>query len=178
MARLPHVQYRNLAKLLNANPALATADFDTLAGVSASSDELNLLDTSAVGTVTASKVMTVDANSQVSGWRRKAVDMDGGNVNAAYAGAIISNFASGSAAVFNLPAALVGMEFYFYVLAAFALRINPDGTETIGLPSSGVQQAAGKYIEADAVGEYVHIACVKAGQWETLGYRGTWSVEG
>ncbi len=52
MARLPHVQYRNLAKLLNATPALATADFDTLAGVSASSDELNYLDTSAVGTVT------------------------------------------------------------------------------------------------------------------------------
>lgn len=178
MARLPHVQYRNLAKLLNATPALATADFDTLAGVSASSDELNYLDTSAVGTVTASKVMTVDANSQVSGWRRKAVDMDGGNVNAAYAGAVISNFASGSAATFNLPAALPGMEFYFYVLAAFALRINPDGTETIGLPSSGVQQAAGKYIEADAVGEYVHIICFKAGQWATLDYRGTWTVEG
>jgi hypothetical protein len=145
--------------------------------VTASAAELNYLDTSAVGTVTASKVMTVDANLQVSGWRRKSVDMDGGNVNAAYAGSIISNFASGSAAVFNLPAALPGMEFYFYVLAAFALRINPDGTETIGLPSSGVQQAAGKYIEADAVGEYVHIICAKAGQWETLDYRGTWTVE-
>ena len=178
MARLPHVQYRNLAKLLNANPALATAHFDTLAGVSASSDELNLLDTSAVGTVTASKVMTVDASSQVSGWRRKVVSVDGGNINAAMAGAIVNNAPSTSAAVFNLPAALVGMEFYCYVLAAFEMRINPDGTETIGLPSSGVQQAAGKYIEADAVGEYVHIACVKAGQWETLDYRGTWAVEG
>lgn len=178
MARKPHVQYVNLTKLLNANPALATADFDTLAGVTASSEELNLVDTSAVGTVTAGKVVTVDANSQVSGWRRKSVDMDGGNVNAAYAGAIISNFASSSAAMFNLPAALVGMEFYFYVLAAVELRINPDGTETIGLPSSGVQQAAGKYITADAVGEYVHIACVKAGQWATLDYRGTWGVEG
>lgn len=178
MARKPHVQYVNLTKLLNANPALATADFDTLAGVTASSEELNLVDTSAVGTVTAGKVVTVDANSQVSGWRRKSVDMDGGNVNAAYAGAIISNFASSSAAMFNLPAALVGMEFYFYVLAAVELRINPDGTETIGLPSSGVQQAAGKYITADAVGEYVHIVCVKAGQWATLDYRGTWGVEG
>ena len=29
----------------------------------------------------------------------------------------------------------------------------------------------------DAVGEYVDIACVKAGQWETLAYRGTWTVE-
>ena len=122
--------------------------------------------------------MTVDANSQVSGWRRKSVSVDGGNINAAMAGAVVDNTPSGSAAVFNLPAALVGMEFYFYVLSAFELRINPDGTETLGLPSSGVQQAAGKYITADAVGEYVHIVCVKAGQWETLDYRGTWGVEG
>lgn len=178
MARKPHIQYRNLQQVLNADPALVTADIDTLSGITSSAAELNYLDTSAVGTVTASKAVTVDANSQVSGWRRKVVSVDGGAINAAMAGAIVDNTPSGSAAVFNLPAALVGMEFYFYVLAAFAMRINPDGTETIGLPSSGAQQAGGKYIEADAVGEYVHIACVKAGQWETLDYRGTWTVEG
>ena len=164
--------------LLDASALPTAAQLAQLAALTASGAELNYLDTSAVGTVTASKVMTVDANAQVSGWRRKVVSVDGGNINAAMAGAIVNNTPSGSAAVFNLPAALVGMEFYFYVLSAFALRINPDGTETIGLPSSGVQQAAGKYIEADAVGEYVHIACVKAGQWETLDYRGTWGVEG
>ena len=178
MARFPTTAAA-LRTVINADSALAASHLDTLSGTTASAAELNLLDgLSAVGSATASKPLTVDANYQISGWRRKSVDMDGGNVNAAYAGAIISNFASSSAAVFNLPAALVGMEFYFYVLSAFALRINPDGTETIGLPSSGVQQAAGKYIEADAVGEYVHIACVKAGQWETLDYRGTWGVEG
>ena len=177
MARFPTTAAA-LRTILNADNGLSTADFDVLSGITSSAAELNYLDTSAVGTVTASKVMTVDANSQVSGWRRKVVSVDGGAINAAMAGAIVDNTPSGSAAVFNLPAALVGMEFYFYVLAAFALRINPDGTETIGLPSSGAQQAAGKYIEADAVGEYVHIACVKAGQWETLDYRGTWTVEG
>ena len=169
---------QTLRELLEADATLTTERLNALAGSTPSADELNLLDTSAAGTVTASKVMTVDANLQISGWRRKVVSVDGGAINAAMAGAIVDNTPSGSAAVFNLPAALVGMEFYFYVLAAFALRINPDGTETIGLPSSGAQQAAGKYIEADAVGEYVHIACVKAGQWETLDYRGTWTVEG
>ena len=164
--------------LLDAAALPTAAQLAQLATLTASGTELNYLDTSAVGTVTASKVMTVDANAQVSGWRRKVVSVDGGNINAAMAGAIVNNTPSGSAAVFNLPAALVGMEFYFYVLSAFALRINPDGTETIGLPSSGVQQAQGKYIEADAVGEYVHIICAKAGQWETLDYRGTWGVEG
>ena len=169
---------QTLRELLEADATLTTERLNALAGSTPSADELNLLDTSAAGTVTASKVMTVDANLQISGWRRKVVSVDGGAINAAMAGAIVDNTPSGSAAVFNLPAALVGMEFYFYVLAAFALRINPDGTETIGLPSSGAQQAGGKYIEADAVGEYVHIACVKAGQWETLAYRGTWTVEG
>ena len=169
---------QTLRELLEADATLTTERLNALAGSTPSADELNLLDTSAAGTVTASKVMTVDANSQVSGWRRKVVSVDGGAINAAMAGAIVNNAPSTSAAVFNLPAALVGMEFYFYVLAAFAMRINPDGTETIGLPSSGAQQAAGKYIEADAVGEYVHIACVTAGQWETLAYRGTWTVEG
>ncbi len=169
---------QTLRELLEADATLTTERLNALAGSTPSADELNLLDTSAAGTVTASKVMTVDANLQISGWRRKVVSVDGGAINAAMAGAIVNNAPSTSAAVFNLPAALVGMEFYFYVLAAFAMRINPDGTETIGLPSSGAQQAAGKYIEADAVGEYVHIACVKAGQWETLDYRGTWTVEG
>ena len=169
---------QTLRELLEADATLTTERLNALAGSTPSADELNLLDTSAAGTVTASKVMTVDANLQISGWRRKVVSVDGGAINAAMAGAIVNNAPSTSAAVFNLPAALVGMEFYFYVLAAFAMRINPDGTETIGLPSSGAQQAAGKYIEADAVGEYVHIACVTAGQWETLAYRGTWTVEG
>lgn len=169
---------QTLRELLEADATLTTERLNALAGSTPSADELNLLDTSAAGTVTASKVMTVDANLQISGWRRKVVSVDGGAINAAMAGAIVNNAPSTSAAVFNLPAALVGMEFYFYVLAAFAMRINPDGTETIGLPSSGAQQAAGKYIEADAVGEYVHIACFKAGQWETLDYRGTWTVEG
>jgi hypothetical protein len=165
--------------VLDGIPAtLTAAELGILDGVTASAAELNYLDTSAVGTVTAGKVMTVDANFQVSGWRRKSVSVDGGGISAPMSGAIVDNTPSGSAAVFNLPAALVGMEFYFYVLSAFALRINPDGNETIGLPSSGVQQAAGKYIEADAIGEYVHIMCFKAGQWETLDYRGTWTVEG
>lgn len=167
-----------LGPLFNASPLPTAAQFSALGALTASGAELNLLDTSAVGTVTAGKVMTVDADYQVSGWRRKSVSVDGGLINAAMAGAIVDNTPSTAAAMFTLPAALPGMEFYFYVVAAFELRINPNGTETIGLPSSGVQQAAGKYITADAAGEYVHIVCVTAGTWSTLDYRGTWGVEG
>ncbi len=38
--------------------------------------------------------------------------------------------------------------------------------------------ALSKYITTDAAGEYLHIVCITAGQWETLNYRGTWGVEG
>lgn len=117
MARMyPH---QALNQLIYAPTTPTAAQFATLAGLTASAAELNVLDTSAVGTVSPSKAMTVDANYQVSGWRRKSVDMDG-----------------------------------------------------------GVQQAGGKYITADAIGEYVHVICAKAGQWATLDYRGTWGVEG
>lgn len=110
--------------------------------------------------------------------RVATADADGGALTAADSGEIFTNQGATGAATFVLPAALPGMEFFFYVMAAQELRIDPNGTETVGLPSTGVQQAAGKYIGADAVGEYVHLLCVKAGQWETLGFRGTWTAEG
>lgn len=109
--------------------------------------------------------------------RVATADADGGTLTAGDSGEVFTNEGATAAATFVLPAALPGMEFFFYVMAAYELRIDPSGTQTVGLPSSGVQQAAGKYIGADAVGEYVHLLCVKAGQWETLGYRGTWTAE-
>ena len=82
---------QTLRELLEADATLTTERLNALAGSTPSADELNLLDTSAAGTVTASKVMTVDANLQISGWRRKVVSVDGGAINAAMAGAIVNN---------------------------------------------------------------------------------------
>ena len=82
------------------------------------------------------------------------------------------------AAVFGLGPAAVGAELTFVVMTAQELRIDPSGTETIALPSSGAQGAAGKYLTADAVGEWVRLLCVKAGQWQVIGYAGTWAHEG
>lgn len=171
--------YNALRKLTSADAGLTADDLTALSEVTASSAEMNYLDTSTPGTVTASKAMIVDANTAVQGWRQAVTaDADGGPVSTAMSNSIITNLGATGAATFLLPAAVVGLEYRFYVLAAQELRIDPNGTETIGLPSSGAQQAAGKYISADAVGEFVHIVCAKAGQWETLGYRGTWTVEG
>jgi hypothetical protein len=77
---------------------------------------------------------------------------------------------------FALPAAAVGLWYRFAVGAVQELRIDPNGTETIGLPSSGAQQAAGAYLTADAIGEGVEVACVKAGSWRIISYIGTWTA--
>jgi hypothetical protein len=79
--------------------------------------------------------------------------------------------------VFALPAATVGLEYYFRVGAAQELRIDPNGSEVIALPSTGVAGAAGKYLVADADGESVHIMCTKAGTWSVFGFTGTWTAE-
>jgi hypothetical protein len=69
------------------------------------------------------------------------------------------------------------MEFIFLVEVAQELRIDPNTTQTIAVPSTGVQSAAGKYITADAIGERVHIACVSAGTWDVISHNGTWTAE-
>ena len=158
MAHKPHVQYRNLTQLLNADPGLATADFDVLSGVTASAAELNLTDAlSTAGNATASKLLLLDANKSALGLRQTV---------------------TADAAVFALGPAALGVSFTFMVMAAQELRIDPSGTETIALPSSGAQGAAGKYLTADAVGEWVKLLCVKTGQWQVTGYLGTWAHEG
>ena len=82
------------------------------------------------------------------------------------------------AATFVLSAAAVGVELTFMVMTAQELRIDPNGTQTIALPSTGAQGGAGKYLTADAVGEWVKLVCVKTGQWQVEGYFGTWAHEG
>ena len=87
-----------------------------------------------------------------------------------------TNTGAGGAVVLSLPPAVVGLHYFFGVGAAQALSINPDGSETISLPSNGVPGSAGATIVADAVGETVHLMCVKAGNWAVMGYTGTWTA--
>jgi hypothetical protein len=67
-------------------------------------------------------------------------------------GKFFTNDGASGAIAFALPAATPGQRYTFVVKAAQELRIDPNGSETIALPT-GVQQAAGKYIGADAIGE-------------------------
>jgi len=91
-------------------------------------------------------------------------------------GSVITNTGASGAVAFTLPPATVGMEILARVSVAQQLRIDPNGTETISLPSTGVVQAAGAYIVADAIGETVQIRCDVAGTWTVYGYVGTWTA--
>lgn len=98
-------------------------------------------------------------------------------LTAAESGTVVSNVGASGAVTFTLPPATAGLRFVALVEAAQELRLDPDGTETIALPSSGVQGAAGKYLVADAIGEKVEIVCVSAGTWDVIHYGGTWTAE-
>lgn len=86
------------------------------------------------------------------------------------------NTGAGGAITFALPPATPGLHYFFYVDAAQELRIDPDGTETISLPSDGIPGAAGAYLTANAIGETVHLMCAKAGTWAVMGFTGTWTA--
>jgi hypothetical protein len=87
-----------------------------------------------------------------------------------------TNTGASGAITFALPAATAGLHYYFAVAAAQELRIDPNGTETISLPSDGVPGAAGAYLTANAIGETVHLMCATTGSWRVMGYTGTWTA--
>lgn len=89
-----------------------------------------------------------------------------------------TNFGENGEMTLALPAATVGLHFYFSVMVAQELRIDPDGTETIALPSTAAQGAAGKYLTATAIGDFGHLVCETAGSWVVPEWSGTWTHEG
>lgn len=97
-------------------------------------------------------------------------------VTAGENGTGFTNTGAAGQVTFTLPPAVVGLHYYFRVSVAQELRIDPNGTETISLPSTGVPSAAGAYIVADAIGETVRIVCAVAGSWSVFGYTGTWTA--
>jgi len=104
-------------------------------------------------------------------------DADGATLLAHQSGGAFSNLGAAGAATFVLPPARPGLEFHFAVKVAQQLRIDPAGTETIEVPSTAAQGAAGKYLWADAIGEFIHIRCLVAGAWAVVSSAGTWTIE-
>lgn len=98
-------------------------------------------------------------------------------VNDYDSGATLTNTGASGAVSFVLPPAVKGLSIRARVDAAQALQLDPNGTEQICLPSTGVPGGAGKYLVADAVNETVHLRCVETGIWDVVSYTGTWTAE-
>ena len=78
--------------------------------------------------------------------------------------------------ILALPVAAVGLNYKFYVGAAQNLVIEPNGSDAISLPSTGVPGTGGVNLVANAIGETVDLVCAKAGVWACFGFTGTWAA--
>lgn len=85
-------------------------------------------------------------------------------------GARFSNRGATQIIEFDLPAATAGMKYYFNRIASYAVRLDPNGSETIG------EGAAGKYLEITTRGQ-VALECLTAGEWEVVGGSVTFTWE-
>jgi hypothetical protein len=87
-------------------------------------------------------------------------------------GGFITNTGAVGAAVYSLPAPVVGMDCTFVLLVAQDVDINPaDGTQILTLTN-----ATGDAISsAAAIGNFVRLRAVSTTQWIVIESSGTWS---
>lgn len=90
-------------------------------------------------------------------------------------GTYFTNLGASGTITFTLPAATVGLHYFFKVRAVQQLRVDPSGSETLESTAS-VEQAAGAYLWADAKGEFIHIICLETGKWAMHNSSGTWTA--
>lgn len=83
-------------------------------------------------------------------------------ITSAMAGQRSTNRGATQVIEFDLPSAVVGMRYSFMRIADYAVRMDPNGTQTIGAG------AAGKYLEITGRGQ-VDIECLATGEWEIVG---------
>ena len=87
-----------------------------------------------------------------------------------------SNLGASGTITLTLPQdATIGCKFYFVVMAAFELRINPGALH--GIYINGAKQTDNMYISANAVNESVMLVNDGNGDWVSLFQYGTWTVE-
>jgi len=170
--------YQNRGIVSRGNVTIPANSSLVIGSTTLSETELGRTDGLTAGAATASKAVVLDSARGFAGATKvvEAKTADYTVVAATDSGKVFTTVGASGTVTFALPAATVGQEYIFRVGAAQQLRIDPNGTEVIALPSTGVASAAGAYIVADADGETVHIICTKAGTWSVYGYTGTWTA--
>jgi hypothetical protein len=176
----------------------------TLAGVTASSAELNYNDITTLGTVQASKAVTADASKDITGARNFSItgDLsgDGGDqfygflqdqvastTTSAAAAQCGKTFVSDSADVMTLPEAstVLGCRYTFVCGTADDLDINPaDASDQIGTVASitgsntttVLAPSAGDAVRCTDIGSSITLEAVAANLWVSVGNaNGIWT---
>lgn len=89
-----------------------------------------------------------------------------------YWGRTVKNTGATGTITFALAkAAVQGMHMNFHARENFPIRIDPNGTNTIGTGG------AGKYLEISGPKAYVELRCIEAGEWVIASSFGTLSYE-
>lgn len=78
-----------------------------------------------------------------------------------------TNVGASGTVTFTLPAAAVGLEYTFYRSASQAVRVDPNGSETIGTGTGG------QYAELQSDKGLIRVKCIVAGHWAILDSAGT-----
>jgi hypothetical protein len=87
---------------------------------------------------------------------------------------IIHNGSCTQAIEIDLPAAAIGMQISVYAAAAYAIKIDPNGTDQIMIYTN----TAGDYIQSGGTaGEMISLMCVQANKWHLTGILGNWTEE-
>lgn len=98
-------------------------------------------------------------------------------VTAEETGTTFTNEGASGTVTLNLPAATVGLHYHGVVNAAQSLRFDPNGSEIMGHMTAGSSAGtAGQYTGSSTVGAAIHIKCIKAGYWEVVSAKGTWTL--
>lgn len=92
-------------------------------------------------------------------------------------GCIVTNVGASGAATVTLPTdAPTGTYFRFFVSAAQELRVLPGaGNKIVGL--GALAPADAEYVTANANGEHLNILANSSGDWQCVGFSGTWTEQ-
>jgi len=90
-------------------------------------------------------------------------------------GTLFTNEGASEKIVFNLPSAVTGMCYSFFVQDADGIRVVAAAGDTIRLAGS-VTIAAG-YAESTTIGSTVSLIAINETEWVAVGFAGTWTLE-
>jgi hypothetical protein len=150
---------------------LGSSNTTSTTTISAGSGNINL-----VGALATGDAITGDGTAALGGFLKTVTnDVDAHSVLVTESGTVLTNAGAGDAYAHTLPAAAIGLNYCFIVMAAQELRVTPAAGDAINI--AGTAGAAAEYWTASAVGEALCIVATDVNTWVATSYTGTWTQQ-